>query len=94
MPGLDRRDGGDEAGLLGQDMMSKLGDAVWRYPIEVTEGIKDDESNFLCPSFLSLQTYRLASKHNARAKMLFIFIVPFIFKTLAAFIKCLNEKDN
>lgn len=48
----------NEAGLLGQDMMSKLRDSVWRYPIEVTEGIKDDESNFACPSFLSanLQT--------------------------------------
>lgn len=42
-----------EAGLLGQDMMSKLGDSVCWYPIEVTEGIKDDESNFACPSFLS-----------------------------------------
>lgn len=39
-------------------MMSKLRDSVWWYPIEVTEGIKDDESNFACPSFLSanLQT--------------------------------------
>lgn len=46
---------GTEARLLGQDMMSKLGDAVWQYPIEATEGIKDDESNFACPSFLSWQ---------------------------------------
>lgn len=69
----------NEAGLLGQDMMSKLGDSVWWYPTEVTEGIKDDESNFPCPTFLSLQTYRLAWKHNVQAKMLFIFTVPFIF---------------
>lgn len=44
----------NEAALLGQDVMSKLGDSVWWYPIEVTEGIKDDKSNFACPSFLSL----------------------------------------
>lgn len=44
-----------EAGLLGQDMMSKLGDSVCCYPNEVTEGIKEDESNFACPSFLSLK---------------------------------------
>lgn len=61
----------NEAGLLGQDMMSKLGDTVWCYPIEVTEGIKDDGSNFACPSFSPLQTYRLAWKRAARAKMLF-----------------------
>lgn len=68
----------NEAGLLGQDMMSKLGDTVWWYPIEVTEGIKDDESNFVCPSFLSLQTYRLAWTHVVWAKMLFSLIVSFI----------------
>lgn len=64
----------NEAGLLGQDMMSKLGDSVWWFPIEVTEGIKDDESNFACPSFPSLQTYPLDWKHNLWARMVYFYL--------------------
>lgn len=65
----------NEAGLLGQDMMSKLGDTVWCYPIEVTEGIKDDGSNSACPTFSPSKTYRLAWRDAAsRAKTLFFFL--------------------
>lgn len=58
----------------------------------MTEGIKGDESNFACPSFLSLQTYRLAGKHRVGARMLFSLIVSFISEALAAFIERLTER--
>lgn len=62
----------NEAGLLGQDMMSKLGDTVWCYPIEVTEGIKNDGSSSACPTFSHSKTHRLAWRGVALcAKTLF-----------------------
>lgn len=58
--------------------MSKLGDSVWWYPIEVTEGIKDDESNFACPSFLAanLQT-GMGTQHGSQ-NVIFIYRVIYI----------------
>lgn len=66
----------NEAGLLGQDMMSKLGDTVWCCPIEVTEGVKNDGSNSACPTFSLGKTRRLARRDVVLcAKTLFFQLV-------------------
>lgn len=70
--------GPNQAGLLGQDMMSKFGDSVWWYPIEVAEGIKDDESNSACPSFSPPANLQTGRETHCRAKF-FIYICCAIY---------------